>query len=204
MGRKGWLQLASLSLLVMGLLSFQAWAVTCSCSGAHCSASRECSAGCICTCADEVCACECLDEVKPPVRIKIPPLLADRPLTVRQVLDLLEKSADLKGVVDHQKALDLPVHLPPDESGEGLSVAVVLAEAENQAGFRFLGPGVPLHNVGPGAALDISLHGLDPERTEAVLSWLAGREITVKAGGRTDYEAKGVTLETLLEVLGAS
>lgn len=200
---KGWVRMASWSLLLMGLLSFQAQAVTCSCSGAHCSASRECSAGCICTCSDEVCACECLDEVKPPVRIKLPPFLADRPLTVRQVLDWLEKSAGLKGVVDNPKALDRPVHLPSDESGEGLSVAVVLAEAENQAGFRLLGPGIPLHNVPPTAALDISLHGLDPERTAGVLTWLAGREITVMAGEPTDYDGKGVTLETLLDVLRA-
>lgn len=196
--------LVSLCVLLVGLFSLQTPAVNCSCQGANCSASRDCPAGCICVCADEACSCQCLDEVKPPIRIQLPPFAPDRPLTVRRLLQWLQESAGIRGVVDDQRALDRPVSLPPDESGEGLSVAVVLAAAENQAGFRLLGPGIPLHNVPTQAALDISLHGLDRERTAAVLTWLAGREVTLEAKGPVNYDGKGVTLETLLAVLGAA
>lgn len=197
------LRLVGVGAALIALLSFPAAAVTCSCQGAHCSASRDCPAGCICVCADEVCSCTCLDEVKPPMRIKLPPYLVSRPVTARQVLAWLKQTAGIQGVVTDERALDRPVSLPPDD-GRGLSVAVVLAEAENQAGFRLMGSGVPLHNVHPEAALDVSFHGLDPERAAAVLTWLAGREVTVTAQDVRDYEAKGVTVETLLTVLGAS
>lgn len=204
MGKK---VLRFLGLVVAGLLatgSLPLLAVTCSCQRAHCSASRDCPAGCICTCSDDVCACECLDGVKPPVRIKLPPGFAARPLTARQVLEWLQKEAGIQGVADTERALDRPVCLPADEGGEGLNVAVVLATVERQAGFHLLGPGVPAHNLPAGATLDISLHGLDAERLSAVLTWLSGQEVSVDPKKVQDYNASGVNLETLLSVFGAS
>lgn len=191
-------------LVFLFAVSLPVLAVTCSCQGAHCSASRDCPLGCICTCADGACACRCLDEVKPPVRIQLPPALAARPLTARQVLDWIQEEAGIKGVVDTESALDRPVCLPADKGGEGLNVAVVLAAAESQAGFRLLGPGVPMHNLPAGAPLDISLRGLDAERLSAVLTWLSGREVSVDPKAVQDYSATGVNLETLLSVFGAS
>lgn len=179
-------------------------AVTCSCHGAHCSASRDCPTGCICTCSDDVCACQCLDDVKPPVRIKLPPYLAARPLTARQVLDWLQEEAGIKGVVDTEGALDRPVCLPAETGGEGLNVAVVLAAAEKQAGFRLLGPGVPVHNLSAVETVDVSFRGLDAERLSAVLAWLSGREVSVDPKSVQDYSASGVNIETLLSVFGAS
>ncbi|MGC8763887.1 MAG: hypothetical protein ACP5VN_09710 [Acidobacteriota bacterium] len=197
--RMGW---AVAVLLAAGALPV--WAITCSCQGAHCSASQDCPNGCICVCNNDVCACQCLDEVKPPVRIKLPPGRADGPLTVRDVLAWLKQAAGIQGVVTDEGTLDRPVCLPPGKGEEGWSVAAILAAAENQAGFRLLGLGVPVHNLSPEATVDISLHGMDAERLAGVLTWLAGREVRVEAKGLRDYEATGVTLETILTVLGAS